>query len=81
MRPRCRDRVPGMRGLSPDHLVRLARCHRCDSVMVADARLVGVRTPLGIVMLVAACARYVLVRRLNTGRWWSWGPLDAHRKV
>jgi len=44
------------------------------AVLVADGKLIGVKSALGVGIIIAACAVYFLIVWLTTGRLWSWGP-------
>jgi hypothetical protein len=47
-------------------------------VCIADGRFVGLKHPVGIVVLLSACAVYALIAQLTSGRFWSWGIFESH---
>ncbi len=49
-------------------------------VVLADAFFVGLRTPLGIVVLVGAIIAYGVVATVTSGNGWSWGAFRGRPK-
>jgi hypothetical protein len=74
------DRLFGIGGLRPVTWQGWLVASALIALLVVDGRFVGFRTPLGILIFIAACAGYAIVGRVTSRRWWSWGPFGSHRR-